>query len=464
MGAPCSILHCNLDVGRHQLLRRIMHYADSVQDSPQVRTLSSISVLWSRVWFIDIPGYMRTLFGAIVLAAITSTGAIKAQWVPIESGTINNLASVSLLPTSTGYSGIAVGKEVALRTTDKGQTWVHIELPTGQPLESVTFAPNGTAWIIGRDGAVLYSHDTGQSWEHHKISTASDILEQRAITFVDSSIGFITGVRRFLRTTDGGLTWDSIAQGPVGDLRSVSFPSKDVGYSVGWNRIYTSYDAGISWSNITPKEYISILSYCHFFTPRHGIVIGWGNGLIIKTYNGGETWVRRDVLGSYPHTWGCFVNDSVGYIATDYYGIIKTMDQGENWTHYELPPPVRSSMTTRRSNAWGLDFIDENNGIAVGANGVIYRTENGGGVPSHVFANTVFRDSIYCELRDGAIQIRGDDGRLAASMYDMCGRQTVQEHITSGRIALPLSLAGGIYCLILRAESGEVTTHKILIP
>ena len=52
-----------------------------------------------------------------------------------------------------------------------------------------------------------------------------------------------------------------------------------------------------------------------------------------------------------------------------YMTIIKTIDGGYNWT-------VKSNASS--DQLYSVSFIDENNGLAVGTNGIILKTTNGG--------------------------------------------------------------------------------------
>jgi photosystem II stability/assembly factor-like uncharacterized protein len=94
-----------------------------------------------------------------------------------------------------------------------------------------------------------------------------------------------------------------------------------------------------------------------------------GSGLILKTTNGGTSWVSQY---SEPYTmlWSvCFTDTNTGY-AVGYNGtILKTTNGGASWTK-------QSSGTS--SNLYSVRFADSNVGYAVGAGGTILKTTNGG--------------------------------------------------------------------------------------
>ena len=101
-------------------------------------------------------------------------------------------------------------------------------------------------------------------------------------------------------------------------------------------------------------------------------VIGWAEseGAIYRTSDGGSTWKRvgEDIIT--PITGTSFVTPELGWGISEK-RIYSTQDGGGRWTRQ-----LRSETRLR-----AIAFADENNGLAVGEGGTIYRTAEGG-VPS----------------------------------------------------------------------------------
>ncbi len=96
------------------------------------------------------------------------------------------------------------------------------------------------------------------------------------------------------------------------------------------------------------------------------------DGIVIKTEDGGDTWTQ--ILPNAGTMDGIeavsFPATDIGYIAGWNNYIAKTIDGGETWNELNVG-----------SEVWffqDLEFLDENNGVAVGYGGEIYVTENGG--------------------------------------------------------------------------------------
>lgn len=85
--------------------------------------------------------------------------------------------------------------------------------------------------------------------------------------------------------------------------------------------------------------------------------------MVLQTNDGGATWVNRVAdLNFPPGEWGWkifFLNERVGYVSLENFqegAILKTIDGGETWVRL----PVNDSQ--RNANLEGIGFIDENTG------------------------------------------------------------------------------------------------------
>jgi photosystem II stability/assembly factor-like uncharacterized protein len=124
----------------------------------------------------------------------------------------------------------------------------------------------------------------------------------RGLSTPAPSIAWASGTHgTYLRTTDGGTTWQS-AQVPGAeslDFRDVEAFSPDLAYLLAagpgdQSRIYKTTDAGKSWSlqftNPDPKGFFDCMA---FWNPKHGIAVGdpVNNKFeLISTEDGGKTW------------------------------------------------------------------------------------------------------------------------------------------------------------------------------
>ncbi|MDB5228153.1 MAG: hypothetical protein JWN78_2346, partial [Bacteroidota bacterium] len=138
--------------------------------------------------------------------------------------------------------------------------------------------------------------------------------------------------------------------------------------------IFLSSDKGITWdfSTNSIKPWIKSME---FSDSTHGLSCGY-SGTILKTENGGRSWspVSNPINRQFNKI--VYVTPQLVFIAggsvprTDtLQTILKSTDSGSTW-----------SIMLDRNGYWlkGIDFIDANNGTAVGDSGTILRTTNGG--------------------------------------------------------------------------------------
>jgi photosystem II stability/assembly factor-like uncharacterized protein len=98
------------------------------------------------------------------------------------------------------------GAGIVLHTGDAGQTWsTSYGGPAAPWLSDVTFVDASTGWAAGERGTLLRTTDAGESWSRIDVPTTQDLT---AVCFTDASNGWIAGDgEAILHTQDGGLTW-----------------------------------------------------------------------------------------------------------------------------------------------------------------------------------------------------------------------------------------------------------------
>lgn len=106
-----------------------------------------------------------------------------------------------------------------------------------------------------------------------------------------------------------------------------------------------------------------------FFTDANTGTVSGNSGTILRTINGGTTWVAQ-TSGTSENLEGVFfTNTNAGIIVGQSGTILKTTDGGTNWV------PQTSGIT---STLFSVSFADVNTGWAVGQDGIILKTIDGG--------------------------------------------------------------------------------------
>ncbi|MFY0604342.1 MAG: oxidoreductase [Flavobacteriaceae bacterium] len=186
--------------------------------------------------------------------------------------------------------GIAMGDPTEdclsiILTKDGGKTWTKIpcdSLPKVADGEAAFAASNtnikvlgNTAWIVtgGTKASVYKSDDKGKSWNVYEtpIIQGSGPQGIYSVDFADKNNGIIVGgdysrpegnLKNKAVTTDGGLTWQLVANGDHPGYRSCvqyvpNTQGKEV-FAVGKTGISYSKDGGLHWKEISTEGYYTI--------------------------------------------------------------------------------------------------------------------------------------------------------------------------------------------------------------
>jgi photosystem II stability/assembly factor-like uncharacterized protein len=279
--------------------------------------------------------------------------------------------------------------------------------PTSANLYDVT-ASHGNidvAWACGAEGTILFTSNGGATWIPRESGTTNDLF---GIAFHEIGGGPVVAVGAggtILRTTDQGVTWTPLLSGTTETLRSVS----DFGMLIAGDHgtILKGNALGTTWTPMDSGTTADLFSVCGSFrtyavgesgtilvyqlsvwsprtsgttadlfgTPLFGAAnyLTGDGGLILHSSNGGVDWspqavgataAFRDIQISSNSTTHLYAVGDAGVI-------VKTTNAGTTWG-------VQQSGTAQ--NLRGVFFyLNNERGWAVGDNGTILRTNDGGG-------------------------------------------------------------------------------------
>ncbi|MBL4622606.1 MAG: hypothetical protein JKY89_09425 [Immundisolibacteraceae bacterium] len=181
---------------------------------------------------------------------------------PAPAAEFSNFADALMLSvTQAGDRLVAVGEHGLITLSDdQGQSWRQSR--TGVPdttLSAVTFIDDSHGWAVGRDEAVLYSADGGDSWQLQHWNPYPDSGLEAAlleVLFVNAADGFAVGANGVLmRTDDGGANWQRDAlmhsEGYEPHLFDISGGGDQPLYiSAEEGTLLRSVDGGDSWQEL----------------------------------------------------------------------------------------------------------------------------------------------------------------------------------------------------------------------
>jgi photosystem II stability/assembly factor-like uncharacterized protein len=107
----------------------------------------------------------------------------------ITSGTVENLNGVDFIDSS---NGIIVGDNgTILKSTDSGASWAAISSPTGENINSVSYGDSDNIWACCDNGVIIKSTDGGDTWSIDDTLTGTPNL--MSIFMRSGVLGFVSG-------------------------------------------------------------------------------------------------------------------------------------------------------------------------------------------------------------------------------------------------------------------------------
>jgi photosystem II stability/assembly factor-like uncharacterized protein len=250
--------------------------------------------------------------------------------------TIRGVKNVSQPQFVTANDGWMIDFQSLYRTSDGGNSWQRVDIPSDLLVVCANFTDLQVGWIGATDGKIYNTIDSGRTWT--KQETGLD-YEFSQIFFTDRVHGWVTAFKNFpklrqqyalLRTTDGGMNWEILSNGDAFSTHAV--------HSL------------------------------FFISNTEGWAIERSNYGIAHTVDGGKTWAMQEA----PKPSRCnslfFINDREGWAAGD--GILHTSDSGKTWNFQRTRASGDNSLEA-------ITFIDTKRGWAIGADTAL-RTNDGG--------------------------------------------------------------------------------------
>lgn len=236
-------------------------------------------------------------------------------WVRQESGTKGPIFALSFVDRNHGWG--AADRATYLRTTNGGESWEsgYLEPSLEGVSEEATLAmvdPNfydvhfldtSTGWMVGDFGKIYHTVDGGVTWQEQQhsllgqagIDDALNLPTFFGVFFANPHEGLAVGLEgKISHTTDGGKQWRFIAEEvsafATDPLYAPFLRSNGTGWIVGAAGRVLQLQNG-QWKAVSLGiPVVTWLRAIDFFDETHGWIVG-GYGTILRTTDGGRTWV-----------------------------------------------------------------------------------------------------------------------------------------------------------------------------
>jgi photosystem II stability/assembly factor-like uncharacterized protein len=313
----------------------------------------------------------------VIVCALTAYGAVGG---PAKSGAVPYWLSLfGVAISGNGHCYVVGGKGRLFVSDDQGKTWSSRVLQERKggwlfqdfDLYDIKFAPDGVnGWIVGEKGFIFHTADGGAHWEKQTSGVPVDLYR---IAAVDAEHVHVSGSDgTLLRSDDGGKTWQSQTLHHI-TYFDIAFTDVDHGWAVGeFSTLIATSDGGKTWQlryggNLGDFQASPYLALAFAQGGQQGWVLGL-NGQILVTKDGGKTWQPQK-------------------LATDaaFYSAVGDRSANDLWLAGQDGQMMNLSLDGRLTKLPRIMFNDVTDmafagkfGLAVGLNGTVLRTEDGG--------------------------------------------------------------------------------------
>lgn len=192
----------------------------------------------------------------------------------------------------TGFSGATNG---ILKTTNGGNNWRYIAAPVDY-VHNFSSTPQTILYAL-KDNKVYISSDLGENWALSLAAYTGNILY--SVHFPTNNIGFAAGYKptlfnygRLHKTTNGGVSWDTITTNFRFRIKAVHFLNAQTGFiytDQGRQLLMRTTNSGVSWDTLSNlnSQYLEF----KFLDNFNGYLSGLSD--ILYTTNQGLNWTNQ---------------------------------------------------------------------------------------------------------------------------------------------------------------------------
>ena len=286
----------------------------------------------------------------------TTNGGLNWSKAPAKG---KNL-SMKFFNSQIGYTCSDTGK--VYKTDNGGASWTLQTIGTFYDLTDIFPSTENNCLAVGRLGTMVRTTNGGANWTHSPYSFTLNTIP--IVVAGNSSMVFASTYKKFHRSSDGGVSWQTFAPPLNNDISCLFFSDGSNGWISGFNEIKYTSDGGLSWE-ARPFTEITVPTSIFFINTSTGWITT--SSSIYKTTNNGTNWLNYPLPSGGPYSKVFFSNSSTGWVMGTN-KLAKTTDGGMNWVNlFQFSRTLKSYYFINPDAGWVSDDL-----------GSVRKTINGG--------------------------------------------------------------------------------------
>jgi len=302
---------------------------------------------------------------------------LYGQWQYINSGTSRTLYEVCVLSPDSIF--VVGDSGLVMKSFNGGATWFNVSLNSTDRLVAADFKDYNYGVVTTDNGLILKTDDGGNTWDSLYTAQANSVA--KSIKLNNDSCIFVAGYfisGNLLISYDFGQTWTvgSLINFGLDEVTSIDILNDSICVAVTRNAsVFISYNKGISWTMIRSgggydgANSVQILNDSTYLATGCEPNCDW---CFIRTVDSGNSWygpgtpLGQDLF---------FFNNGTGHIIRGCGGAGSVISYSQDFGITYIDTYNSFSYDTLLTS---IQFADPLTGYAVGTNGVILKTTNGG--------------------------------------------------------------------------------------
>ncbi len=408
----------------------------------------------------------------LVLAILPVTALCQTTWNEIPVGTDTDLNTIDFPTASVGYIG--GDDSLLLKTTDYGATWsavnfTGVDFVGANDIVQLQFTDASTGYMVAGYSGSYKTTDGGLTWS--VFAPPTGLCYFQSVYFTAEDVGFIGGAGCFSGEGISVVTPTGFSEADINEptwdpsdlVVAIDFLDADFGMAASaGGRILRTTNGGVNWDTISlagilttgvPLTSIEIVDDTLAYAGYNDMGSGFG---LLRSVDGGLTWAMDMASATfwYP-AFHCVHRSGSGKIysgaSNSTAALIFENDEPDYWPAYEVDHAIHSMTTSYGSTVWG-----------VGDSGYVVVNQDPSqlGIESES-ANENF--GMYPNPADDVIHIaplvNGSEGTVA--LYDALGHLVIEVPLSPETILNVAHLQAGIY--LVRVSDGQSEQLKKLV-